>query len=98
MGGGFWRNFKVKYPESNQMYSRMMYVSELFQRALAQGCNQQALDTAQDHLYQGQCNCSYWHGAFGGIYLPHLRNAVYQHLLAAETLLENAMGRPETWV
>lgn len=98
MGGGFWRNFKVKYPESNQMYSRMMFVSELFRRAQDQGCNQQVLETAQDHLYQGQCNCSYWHGAFGGIYLPHLRNAVYQHLLAAESILENAMGRREVWV
>ena len=98
MGGGFWRNFKVKYPESNDMYSRMMYVSGLLQRAQAQGCNQQVLDAAQDHLYQGQCNCTYWHGAFGGIYLPHLRNAVYQQLLAAESLLEKGMGRPETWV
>ncbi|MFT5303345.1 MAG: hypothetical protein ACI814_004164, partial [Mariniblastus sp.] len=98
LGGGFWRNFKVKYPESNQMYSRMMYVSELFQKAVSQGCNQQVLDSAQDHLYQGQCNCPYWHGAFGGIYLPHLRNAVYQHLLTAESLLEKAMGRPQVWV
>ena len=98
MGGGFWRNFKVKYPESNQMYSRMMYVSGLLQRATDAGCNQQVLDVAQDHLYQGQCNCSYWHGAFGGIYLPHLRNAVYQHLIAAETMLEKAMGRPDAWV
>ena len=98
LGGGFWRNFKVKYPESNQMYSRMMYVSELFQRAQQQGCGQKVLDVAQDHLYQGQCNCSYWHGAFGGIYLPHLRNAVYKHLLAAESLLENAMGRSASWV
>ena len=48
--------------------------------------------------YQGQCNCSYWHGAFGGIYLPHLRNAVYYHLLTAETALEKALGRPEKWV
>ena len=26
--GGFWRNFRVKYSESNEMYSRMMLVSE----------------------------------------------------------------------
>ena len=25
--GGFWRNFKVKYPEANEMYARMMAVS-----------------------------------------------------------------------
>jgi len=98
MGGGFWRNFKVKYPETNEMYSRMMYVSSLLQKATEQGCNPAALELAQDHLYQGQCNCSYWHGAFGGIYLPHLRNAVYFHLLTAEAALEKALGRPEKWV
>ena len=98
MAGGFWRNFKVKYPETNEMYSRMMYVSGLLQKATEQGCNPATLELAQDHLYQGQCNCSYWHGAFGGIYLPHLRNAVYHHLLTAETALEKALGRPEKWV
>lgn len=98
MGGGFWRNFKVKYPETNEMYSRMMYVSRLLAKATEQGCNESVLMKAQDHLYQGQCNCSYWHGAFGGIYLPHLRNAVYNHLIIAETLLEKAMRRAEPWV
>ncbi|MEM9942922.1 MAG: alpha-amylase/4-alpha-glucanotransferase domain-containing protein [Planctomycetota bacterium] len=98
MSGGFWRNFKVKYPESNDMYSRMMYVSRLLEQAENAGCNQQVLDSARDHLYQGQCNCPYWHGAFGGIYLPHLRNAVFSHLISAETLLEKAMGRAENWV
>lgn len=98
MSGGFWRNFKVKYPETNQMYARMMYVSGLLQRAQEQGCDEQVLSVAEDHLYQGQCNCPYWHGAFGGIYLPHLRNAIFSHLLKAETLLEKSMGRPDQWV
>jgi alpha-amylase len=98
MSGGFWRNFKVKYAETNHMYARMMYVSGLLQRAQAQGCNQAVLDAAEDHLYQGQCNCPYWHGAFGGIYLPHLRNAIYTHLLTAETLLERSLDRPDQWV
>ena len=98
MAGGFWRNFKVKYPETNEMYSRMMYVSGLLERATEQGCNSAVLELAQDHLYQGQCNCAYWHGAFGGIYLPHLRNAVYTHLLTAESILEREMGRPPKWV
>jgi alpha-amylase len=44
-------------------------------------------------LYRGQCNCAYWHGAFGGIYLPHLRNAIYNHLIAADNLLDQAAGR-----
>ncbi|GAF68245.1 unnamed protein product, partial [marine sediment metagenome] len=41
----------------------------------------------------GQCNCGYWHGAFGGAYLPHLRNAIYRHLIAADNLLDEAEGR-----
>ena len=27
MRGGFWRNFKVKYPEADEMYTRMMMIS-----------------------------------------------------------------------
>ena len=76
----------------------MMYVSGLLEKAAAQGCSPVALELAQHHLYQGQCNCTYWHGAFGGIYLPHLRNAVYYHLLKAESTLEQVMGRPQQWV
>jgi alpha-amylase len=98
LSGGFWRNFKVKYPETNHMYARMMYVSGLLKKATEQGIDAAVLASAEDHLYQGQCNCSYWHGAFGGIYLPHLRNAVYQHLLIADRLLEKGMGRPEHWI
>jgi alpha-amylase len=49
-------------------------------------------------LYQGQCNCSYWHGAFGGIYLPHLRNAVYEHLIAADNLIERIGHTDSHWI
>jgi alpha-amylase len=56
------------------------------------------LDRARQALYRGQCNCSYWHGAFGGIYLPHLRNAVYQQLIAADNYLDQVAGRDEAWV
>ena len=37
-------------------------------------------------------------GRFGGLYLPHLRHAVYNHLIAADTLIESACGRPSRWV
>jgi len=98
ISGGFWRNFKVKYPETNLMYSRMMYVSGLLQQAIEMGASESVIEAARDHLYQGQCNCSYWHGAFGGIYLPHLRNAVYQHLLFAENLLRRNLTPETTFV
>ena len=96
--GGFWRNFKTKYPEADEMYSRMMMVSRRLQEAVDEGAAGPVVEEARTQLYRGQCNCGYWHGAFGGIYLPHLRNAVYHSLIAADNLLDRAAGRPETWV
>jgi alpha-amylase len=98
MRGGFWRNFKVKYPESDEMYTRMLMVSNRLELAEQAGHSADALDHARRELYRAQCNCSYWHGAFGGIYLPHLRNAVYNHLIAADNLLDQAAGRIAPWV
>ena len=54
-----------------------------------------ALAEARDELWRGQCNCAYWHGVFGGLYLPHLRAAVYHHLIRAERLLDS--GRRGRW-
>jgi len=96
--GGFWRNFKVKYPEANEMYSRMMMVSRRLQSLVEGGARGELIDQARTALYRGQCNCSYWHGAFGGVYLPHLRNAIFNQLIAADNLLDRASGRTEPWV
>lgn len=86
--GGNWRNFKVRYTETNEMYARMMLVSGRLEEARNRRYHAETLDRVEDHLYRGQCNCPYWHGAFGGVYLPHLRNAIYQELIAAENLLD----------
>lgn len=96
--GGFWRNFKTRYPEADEMYCRMMQVSRRLEEARESGGGSRLLDRARDELYRGQCNCGYWHGAFGGLYLPHLRNAIYRHLIAADNLLDQAAGRTDTWV
>jgi len=110
--GGFWRNFKVKYPETDEMYSRMLMISNQLhiasqQLGTAAGNEaeqdltqetRQLLDYARTELYRGQCNCPYWHGAFGGIYLPHLRHAIFNHLIAAENLLHKAQGRTGAFV
>ncbi|OGW55582.1 MAG: hypothetical protein A2Z46_04165 [Nitrospirae bacterium RBG_19FT_COMBO_55_12] len=48
-----------------------------------------------DHLYQSQCNDSYWHGVFGGLYLPHLRSAVYEHLIKAEHIADTVRYQRE---
>ena len=93
---GYWRNFLVKYPESNEMYCRMREVSRRLD-ALADSSSARRhpdlLREAQTELYRGQCNCPYWHGAFGGLYLPHLRNAIFRHLIAADNAVEKLHGR-----
>ncbi len=89
--GGYWRNFKTKYEETNEMYARMMHVSRRLGEAEEAGADAGELAVIRDHLYRGQCNCPYWHGAFGGIYLPHLRNAIFNHLIEADTRLEKIM-------
>ncbi len=91
--GGFWRNFKVKYPETNEMYSRMQMVSRRLHEMELSGARGELVERARTELYRGQCNCSYWHGAFGGAYLPHLRNAIYEHLIAADNLLDEYQHR-----
>lgn len=100
--GGFWRNFRTRYPESNEMYSRMIDVSNRLAALQADSSlsddQQELLEDARTHLYRGQCNCSYWHGAFGGLYLPHLRNAVYRELIEADTILEKIARANGPWV
>ncbi|MBT6154158.1 MAG: DUF1926 domain-containing protein [Planctomycetaceae bacterium] len=98
--GGFWRNFRVKYPEANEMYVRMLELSGRLDEMLQADNSPEQLDAlhqAKQELYRGQCNCTYWHGAFGGLYLPHLRDAIYRHLIAADTALETAAERTDRW-
>jgi alpha-amylase len=89
--GGFWRNFKVRYPESNEMYTKMMEVS-------GRANGRQQIAEILTHLYRAQCNCGYWHGAFGGVYLPHLRNSVYRELIEAEKILDQLEKGPASKV
>lgn len=96
--GGYWRNFKTKYEETNEMYSRMMDISRRVREAELAGVDTLDLAVVRDHLYKGQCNCPYWHGAFGGIYLPHLRNAIFHHLIQADTILERLLGKDASTV
>lgn len=77
--GGHFNNFLDKYPESRYMKERMHQVSA----RLARG-NGAASSQGKVALYRAQCNCSYWHGVFGGLYLHHLRSAVFENLIQAD--------------
>lgn len=78
--GGTFKNFLIKYPEADWMRSRMKWVSD----KVAKVKNSSQKKRAQQELWQGQCNCPYWHGVFGGLYLHHLRRSTYEHLIRAE--------------
>ena len=69
--GGVWDNFLVKYDEANRMHKKMIFLSERVGE----------VEEAQISLWRGQCNCAYWHGVFGGLYLGHLRRAIHQNLI-----------------
>ncbi|MBI3745648.1 MAG: DUF1926 domain-containing protein [Chloroflexi bacterium] len=86
--GASWRNFQVKYREINDLHKRMLRVSDKV-AAMAAG---PVRESALDDLLRGQSNDVYWHGLFGGIYLPHLRLATLAHLVAAEDAADRALG------
>ncbi|MBN2532547.1 MAG: DUF1926 domain-containing protein [Spirochaetales bacterium] len=87
--GGLFRKFLCKYPESNLMYSKMMYVNILVNQIRGDKYKKKA---AKQELWKGQSNHAYWHGKFGGIYFNHLRKEVYRSLLEAEFLTRAGGG------
>ena len=90
--GGFWRGFLVKYPEVADTYWKMLRLSTAMAEAERDRPNDPALQAARESLWRGQANDAYWHGVFGGCYLPHLRRAVKSALLEAERGLDGIVG------
>ena len=98
--GGRWINFFTKYPQANQMHKRMLFVSAKLKQAeqKARTKQKEKLELARRQLFMGQCNCAYWHGVFGGLYLYHLRRAVYQHLIKAEKIVDGLLQEKDSWL
>ena len=101
--GGHWLNFLVKYAESNRMHKKMLRLSAL--------CRDRGdPPPARRAIGRAQCNDAYWHGVFGGLYLPHLRSAIWHNLaeaerhlrqgeaLACEQLDLDCDGQVELWI
>ncbi len=91
MRGGFWRNFLVRYPEINTQHKKMLRVHENVYTNASD--NEQALM----HLWKAQANDTYWHGLFGGIYMGHVRSAIYHHLIKAENLADRTRYSDTPW-
>jgi alpha-amylase/alpha-mannosidase (GH57 family) len=83
--GAHWRNFLVKYSESNRMHKKMQALSLMCRTAGDPPSARRAIGRAQ-------CNDAYWHGVFGGLYLPHLREAIWRNLAQAERELRQGEG------
>jgi len=76
--GGIWKNFFVKYEESNRIHKRTLELSKAQHEV-----NKKKFTQA---LYKAQANDALWHGVFGGLYLPNLRDNVYRYIIEAESI------------
>ncbi len=95
--GGLWDNFLAKYDESNRMHKKMLYVSRKVDGALKRKAPAKVYDSARRELFRGQCNCAYWHGMFGGLYLNYLRHALYESLIKAEKIIDDNLYKSNKW-
>jgi 4-alpha-glucanotransferase len=91
MRGGFWRNFLVRYPEVNNQHKKMLRVHDAVYAAGATEAH------GLSQLWKAQSNDTYWHGLFGGIYMGHVRSAIYHHLLKAENAAQRAIQGTDHW-
>ena len=74
--GGTWKNFFIKYEESNRLHKRMLELSNTLIKT----------KKFTENLYKLQTNDVFWHGVFGGLYLPNLRDNAYSYLTACENI------------
>ncbi|MDD5069636.1 MAG: DUF1926 domain-containing protein [Candidatus Omnitrophica bacterium] len=82
--GGIFRNFYRKYARLNYMHKRMLFTSEAIHKTADSKKDKKIFSS----LWKSQTNCGYWHGVFGGFYLGHIRGAVFENLIEAETLCD----------
>lgn len=76
--GGIWKNFFVKYDESNRIHKRMLELSKLRGEIKE--------NAFYENLYKLQTNDVLWHGVFGGLYLPNLRDNAYTYMIECEKI------------
>jgi alpha-amylase len=91
---GHFRNFLSRYPESRLMYERTSEIVRFILNenpgAIPEKKSNDALSSALWHVLRAQCNCAYWHGVFGGIYLNFIRFENHREILTAEKILSDA--------
>jgi hypothetical protein len=93
--GGIWRNFMSRYPEANWMHKRMLGLSQRLAELPENTGTPAQRAEMQAQLHRAQANDAYWHGLFGGLYLPHLRRAIYNAIVRLEAMLDAVSPRPQ---
>ena len=96
--GGTWRGFEWKYPEANWLQKKMLRVSAKVAEAARKHPRSRKAAEAREALWRGQCNCPYWHGVFGGLYLNYLRYAVWHNLIEAERIADGVLHGGKPWL
>jgi alpha-amylase len=94
--GGFWRNFLVKYDEVNTMHKKMLRAHHKARSTAVVLGEPEAV--ALDELWKSQCNCPYWHGVFGGIYMTDVRTATFHHLIRSEQRSDLVLRGEAPWI
>jgi len=80
--GGIWKNFLVKYSESNRIHKRVL--------ELAKASKNVKDKNFKESLYKAQTNDPLWHGVFGGLYLGNLRDNAYRYITECENIYKKA--------
>jgi len=80
MKGGFFRSYLARYSEARRSVARGRALSTRLDPIDGSAAREGRPSAARRHLWRAQCNCAYWHGLFGGLYLPHLRRGIQDSL------------------
>lgn len=94
--GTFWRNFLVKYPESNTIHKRVMFGRKIVKQAEKLVGKTQTINKAWKEIYKAECNDIYWHGLFAGVYYIFLRHAAFKHTITAQKIAEQILKEQGT--
>ncbi len=76
-----YRHFLSVYPESNLLYSKMMYAQILSNQVRGDKYRKKS---SKEELWKGQNHSPFWHGPHKGIYNIQLRHNAYRFLIEAE--------------
>ncbi len=87
---GWWPMFLDRYPEADVLYRKMLRLSRHVAR-------HDVPEGVYELVLSAQGNDPYWHGAFGGIYYPHLRHDAHRRLIDAQKLLDGSLQRGRSW-